>query len=217
VTQGGIIAGRVPPSVLTVSALTRVLLLLLASSPQRIYVTLFPCNECAKLLIQAGIQEVVFNEVGGGGEVGGGLAPGATHSHRAPRQYAAALDIHPHVPPRPTPDPQAKLEPTGRRPGTMEQAAAADCQEDEQQQQQRGAAGASGSSDHAPPKHEQQVGRQQRTASGASSSSSSRGGGATKGGGVLDDSYAASQRLLTLAGVNVRQHTLRHTVCLGPK
>jgi dCMP deaminase len=31
---------------------------------QRIYVTLFPCNECAKLLIQAGIQEVVFHEVG---------------------------------------------------------------------------------------------------------------------------------------------------------
>jgi deoxycytidylate deaminase len=27
-------------------------------------VTLFPCNECAKLLIQAGIKEVIFNEVG---------------------------------------------------------------------------------------------------------------------------------------------------------
>ncbi|XP_030048522.1 deoxycytidylate deaminase isoform X2 [Microcaecilia unicolor] len=26
----------------------------------RIYVTLFPCNECAKLIIQAGIKEVVF-------------------------------------------------------------------------------------------------------------------------------------------------------------
>eukprot|EP00983_Pelagomonas_calceolata_P084474 1156365-Pelagomonas_calceolata.AAC.9 len=25
---------------------------------------MFPCNECAKLLIQAGIREVVFNEVG---------------------------------------------------------------------------------------------------------------------------------------------------------
>lgn len=30
---------------------------------QRIYVTLFPCNECAKLLIQAGIKEVIFHEV----------------------------------------------------------------------------------------------------------------------------------------------------------
>ena len=31
--------------------------------PQRIYVTLFPCNECAKLMIQAGIVEVVYHEV----------------------------------------------------------------------------------------------------------------------------------------------------------
>jgi hypothetical protein len=31
---------------------------------QRIYVTLFPCNECAKLLIQAGITEVIYAEVG---------------------------------------------------------------------------------------------------------------------------------------------------------
>jgi dCMP deaminase len=28
-----------------------------------VYVTMFPCNECAKLLIQAGIKEVVFHEV----------------------------------------------------------------------------------------------------------------------------------------------------------
>ncbi len=28
----------------------------------RIYVTLFPCNECAKLIIQSGIKEVVFLE-----------------------------------------------------------------------------------------------------------------------------------------------------------
>ena len=27
------------------------------------YVTMFPCNECAKLIIQAGIKEVVFYEV----------------------------------------------------------------------------------------------------------------------------------------------------------
>lgn len=30
---------------------------------QKIYVTMFPCNECAKLLIQAGIKEVIFFEV----------------------------------------------------------------------------------------------------------------------------------------------------------
>jgi len=29
---------------------------------QRIYVTMFPCNECAKLLIQAGLAEVVYCE-----------------------------------------------------------------------------------------------------------------------------------------------------------
>lgn len=28
-----------------------------------IYVTMFPCNECAKLLVQAGIKEVVYFEV----------------------------------------------------------------------------------------------------------------------------------------------------------
>lgn len=28
----------------------------------KLYVTMFPCNECAKLLIQAGIQEVIFYE-----------------------------------------------------------------------------------------------------------------------------------------------------------
>jgi dCMP deaminase len=28
----------------------------------KLYVTMFPCNECAKLLIQAGIREIVFHE-----------------------------------------------------------------------------------------------------------------------------------------------------------
>ena len=26
----------------------------------RIYVTLFPCNECAKMIIQAGIKEIIY-------------------------------------------------------------------------------------------------------------------------------------------------------------
>lgn len=29
---------------------------------QKMYVTMFPCNECSKLLIQAGIREIVFYE-----------------------------------------------------------------------------------------------------------------------------------------------------------
>jgi deoxycytidylate deaminase len=45
------------------------LLLLFLLPLQRIYVTLFPCNECAKLLIQAGINEVIFNEVGAPGQI----------------------------------------------------------------------------------------------------------------------------------------------------
>lgn len=31
-------------------------------SGARVYVTLYPCNECAKILIQAGISEVVYFE-----------------------------------------------------------------------------------------------------------------------------------------------------------
>ena len=29
---------------------------------QKMYVTMFPCNECSKLLIQAGIREIVYYE-----------------------------------------------------------------------------------------------------------------------------------------------------------
>ena len=29
---------------------------------QRIYVTMYPCNECAKLIIQAGLREVIYSE-----------------------------------------------------------------------------------------------------------------------------------------------------------
>jgi hypothetical protein len=32
----------------------------------------------------------------------------------------------------------------------------------------------------------------------------------------VDASYAASQRLLTLAGVKLRQHALRRSIQLGP-
>ncbi|EFJ18752.1 hypothetical protein SELMODRAFT_420076 [Selaginella moellendorffii] len=31
-----------------------------SASGQRLYVTMFPCNECAKVIIQAGIAEVIF-------------------------------------------------------------------------------------------------------------------------------------------------------------
>jgi dCMP deaminase len=35
---------------------------LLRLRAQKMYVTMFPCNECSKLLIQAGIKEIVFYE-----------------------------------------------------------------------------------------------------------------------------------------------------------
>ncbi|KAK9816788.1 hypothetical protein WJX72_005107 [[Myrmecia] bisecta] len=44
----------------------------------KLYVTMFPCNECAKLLIQAGVKEVIFYEdkLGGArGSTTGGIRP----------------------------------------------------------------------------------------------------------------------------------------------
>ena len=34
----------------------------LSACLQKMYVTMFPCNECSKLLIQAGIREIVYYE-----------------------------------------------------------------------------------------------------------------------------------------------------------
>jgi deoxycytidylate deaminase len=48
---------------------------------QRVYVTMFPCNECAKLLIQAGIREVVYHEVSQGRR--GGVCLQGVHNGRA--------------------------------------------------------------------------------------------------------------------------------------
>ena len=36
---------------------------MISAHVQKLYVTMFPCNECAKLLIQAGLKEVIFHEV----------------------------------------------------------------------------------------------------------------------------------------------------------
>ncbi|CAK0842968.1 unnamed protein product [Prorocentrum cordatum] len=35
---------------------------------QRLYVTMFPCNECAKMIVQAGLVEVVYCEAKDGGK-----------------------------------------------------------------------------------------------------------------------------------------------------
>lgn len=53
----------------------------------RVYVTLFPCNECAKLMIQAGIVEVIYHEA----KVEEGSVPtGATSSIRGETVLASS-------------------------------------------------------------------------------------------------------------------------------
>ena len=47
---------------------------------QKVYVTMFPCNECAKLLIQAGIREVIFREV--------------SNRHRCPPPVTCSAGLH---------------------------------------------------------------------------------------------------------------------------
>lgn len=152
----------------------------------RIYVTLFPCNECAKLLIQAGIKEVIFHE--------------------------------------------AKLEPTGQRPATMERAAAADAAVDQLEEAAAAAAvngGSSGSTcvgcgcQASPgPVQQTQALEVQHQAHGVPPAGAAAAAGGKKFGvGASDDvdaSYAASQRLLMLAGVKLRQHRLQRSVQLGP-
>jgi tRNA(Arg) A34 adenosine deaminase TadA len=57
---------------------------------QKVYVTMFPCNECAKLLIQAGIKEVIFFEVSACG-VYGGMAHGQLEPLHSAVQCALLL------------------------------------------------------------------------------------------------------------------------------
>lgn len=122
---------------------------------------------------------------------------------------------------------QAKLEPTGRRPATMERAAEADAAVDRLEEEQ--AAAATGCQ-HC---HAAACNGSQAESSGCGSSSADAQSERTQqqataaaaaqkkkfGVGASDDvdaSYAASQRLLTLAGVKLRQHRLQRSIYLGP-
>ena len=60
-----------------------------------LYVTMFPCNECSKLLIQAGIREVVFYEDKGGG---GGEAGVRARDRRHPARQVVRHIPHPARP-----------------------------------------------------------------------------------------------------------------------
>jgi hypothetical protein len=118
---------------------------------------------------------------------------------------------------------QAKLEPTGKRPGTMEEAAAEEAAADALEE----AGSASGSSssrqgcghsgcgsstacgvDAAVSAADQQCAKQPKQQKGKQAFSV----GATAD---LDASYVASQRLLMMAGVKLRQHTLQRSIFLG--
>ncbi|PRW45007.1 Deoxycytidylate deaminase isoform A [Chlorella sorokiniana] len=54
----------------------------------RVYVTMFPCNECAKLMIQAGIKEVVYHEAKG--EARRSDSPITGGNFNRDQQYAAS-------------------------------------------------------------------------------------------------------------------------------
>lgn len=83
----------------------------------KLYVTMFPCNECAKLLIQAGIREIVFHEdkaqpKSGTPSLGGGgfklsqqyaasrrllqMAGVQVRQHRFQRPFSLTLTNHPN-------------------------------------------------------------------------------------------------------------------------
>ncbi len=132
--------------------------------PQRVYVTLFPCNECAKLLIQAGIREVVYHEakIQPPGDVVSGSAS-AKRGSNTPADAADAVD---------TVD--------GCAAGHIDQACA-----------------------------------EVPGCVGAVEISPSAKAGRCASANDLDASYIASQRLLTLAGVTLRQHALARCIVLG--
>jgi len=118
---------------------------------------------------------------------------------------------------------QAKLEPTGKRPATMEQAAAEDAAADGRQLQ------AAVRDVHRPSlsnicstTDQQAIGKTinaKSAALGAAGSCSEKKQQPEQfsvGPSVdLDASYVASQRLLTMAGVRLRQHTLQRSISIG--
>ena len=66
-----------------------------------IYVTMFPCNECSKLIIQGGIKEVIYYEDKRHGKANAGPDPAYTASMTLlemagikTRQHRPALEVH---------------------------------------------------------------------------------------------------------------------------
>jgi hypothetical protein len=112
---------------------------------------------------------------------------------------------------------QAKLEPTGKRPGTMEAAAAEEAAADALMEAEASSSGSSsrgcghsGCAGDAGASADQQQRSKQQTKQQKKQEAFSVGATAD-----LDASYVASQRLLMMAGVKLRQHTLQRSIHLG--
>ena len=160
---------------------------------------MFPCNECAKLLIQAGVVEVVFHEAKAGGS--------ARHDHPA---VTAPLDS----------------DAAGNGDGGDGEGGSGDCGgcggEGGEGGGSGGRKGNGGGGDFEFPKASGVSG-------GGPGGAAASGGGSGSGAGAKaaaaaahvavgapDAGYIASQRLLTMAGVALRQHRLKSLIVVNP-
>ena len=196
------------------------------SSAQKVYVTLFPCGECAKLLIQAGIKEVIYHE----GKLPEDRVPPVASS--VGRLGEGSPLSRPHIdglsgaaaqqPPTPT----AACSNVAM--GCSDSASALTAEGGSCASGLQSNVAGSGRQAEAPPGEPPgSAAPSSAAAAGAADSStlmsdlayfaaggnpslapSSRAGGGGSGGEVTDPTYLASMKLLTLAGVRLRQHRL---------
>lgn len=71
------------------------------------YVTMFPCNECAKLIIQAGIREVIYYEdkntvFAGVSPTKGGLRADPSYTASKTLLSLSGVKLNQHKPKKPT-------------------------------------------------------------------------------------------------------------------
>ena len=155
-----------------------------------LYVTMYPCNECAKLVIQSGITEVVYFEgknvepadaAGGSSDAGGGAVSSAANGGpSSPRKELAAASGWRELEVGVTPGKAEPRTPTATRKG-----------EETETNDRRG--------EDASLEHADTVGAEKPETP-------------TKGGVRPNPAYFAAGKLLALANVRVRQHTPRATV-----
>ena len=156
-----------------------------------LYVTMYPCNECAKLIIQSGITEVVYFEgknvepadaAGGSSDAGGGgVSSAANGGPSSPRKELAAASGWRELEVGVTPGKAEPRTPTATRKG-----------EETETNDRRG-------DEFSSLEHADAVGAEKPETP-------------TKGGVRPNPAYFAAGKLLALANVKVRQHTPRATV-----